>query len=462
MVEDAQRIESENIQKEKELNLLLFKEPTFIDDKAFLARFGINIPKPESAPRAYVKLYQHDFIVEEIDSDRLRHTIARSSEKPEAYDDASISSWSCTLVKCGVTTIEAIKDIAAQLGIQEANISFAGIKDKQAITAQRIAIKNAAGEDIARIKSNMYFLKDIKPFKGALNQGSLIANRFSLRLRFNEVLSEHAKKDLSERIDMIAQEGYYNFFYLQRFGVPRFLSHVWGLYILQGNEKALIDSVLFEDSANELEFFRELRKTASGFKNDLGKVREIYGRFPVYLAQENALIDALRKNGSIDFFKIKSYAQLWANAFASLLWNELLTQGMQHDDMPRTLPLVFTHNPSIQAMYRPYLEFLNMRNIKSALDKVSFVLMQDKEIETKAHVSDISYAFSEKFMDISFTLPKGSYATCFLSHFIDIVSGTPLADTYTDYGYDSFPSDRAETCAFFKERIENAQYRSDK
>ena len=86
-----------------------------------------------------------DFVVEEVLVDGSKATV--TGEVPKRVLGSSVQKQRfllCVLVKRNWDTFIAVKNIAKSLGIDQARVQFAGIKDAKAITAQHITIENVS------------------------------------------------------------------------------------------------------------------------------------------------------------------------------------------------------------------------------------------------------------------------------------------------------------------------------
>jgi len=167
---EAKEIESKNFKAVARLYPRLFERKSLIDDAVFLERYGIFLEKKKKFPLGYLKLWPQDFIVEEITLDEERTTVfpdkfihkkrGFSPEDPVLY---------ATLVKCGLSTIEAVEELARKLRIEPLDINkiikYAGLKDKHAITSQIISIKGGSAEKLHQISASYFFLKISFPEK---------------------------------------------------------------------------------------------------------------------------------------------------------------------------------------------------------------------------------------------------------------------------------------------------------
>jgi tRNA pseudouridine13 synthase len=118
--------------------------------------------------------------------------------------------------KRGMNTAFAAKRIATWAGIPEMGVSYAGLKDRHAVTTQRFsvhlpkrvapALEALESEDLRVLSAHWHGRK--------LPRGALAGNRFTLLLR--EVEGERAA--IEARLQAIAAQGIPNYFGEQRFG----------------------------------------------------------------------------------------------------------------------------------------------------------------------------------------------------------------------------------------------------
>jgi tRNA pseudouridine13 synthase len=121
-----------------------------------------------------------------------------------------------TIEKRGMNTAFAAKRIAQWAGIPEMGIGYAGMKDRHAVTRQRISVhlpKRVAPE-LAALQSEDLRVLESHWHNRKLPRGALAGNRFVLVLR--DVRGEHDAID--DRLAAIRDHGLPNYFGEQRFG----------------------------------------------------------------------------------------------------------------------------------------------------------------------------------------------------------------------------------------------------
>ena len=199
---EARKIENENFREAIRRWPRFFESQIFIDNQKFLEKYGVFIPEKKKLPLGYLKLWPQDFIVEEITTDGELQTIFPDKFLHKKRDflpeDPIIYA---TLVKCGLSTIEAIEELAKKLNLDPRNLKFAGIKDKHAITSQLISIKSgelaetsshlpprsalprSVVEELNQISSLNFFIKNVFSRNKEIYLGGLRANQFTILIR---------------------------------------------------------------------------------------------------------------------------------------------------------------------------------------------------------------------------------------------------------------------------------------
>jgi len=425
---EAKKIENENFKEAIKRWPRFFESQTFIDDQKTLEKYGIGIPQKKGLPLGYLKLWPQDFIVEEITRQGEVETVFPekflSTKKDFNREDPIIYA---TLVKCGVSTIEAVEELTKRLDLGPKNIKYAGIKDKHAITSQRISIKKGDIEKLYQISSSNFFLKNVFSGEREVYLGNLIGNQFTILIRTG---SDFKEKEFLKRVKEIEKNGFYNFFYLQRFGVPRLTNPYCGLQILKGNYEKAIFTAICRPGERELVYFQSLRKEVEKFWGKLEEIEEILEFFPLTFQNERTLINYLIKNPG-DFIgalnQIPRVVQLWLTSLAALLFNKTLSFYIEKGEKPpETLPLILTPDEKTWAFYKEILKQLDIFSITFALKNLKpfpFMILKEREQKTIEKVKIISQKIIPHGVILNFALPKGCYATTFLSHLFNLVSG---------------------------------------
>lgn len=127
------------------------------------------------------------------------------------------------ITKESLTTKDACSMIARTLGINESDIGFAGLKDRNAITTQTISIPISASElnetdkMIEKLKPLPFRINWAKLHGNKLRTGHLLGNRFSIIISGIDDL--HSSIESAEKTaEAIKNSGIPNYFGSQRFG----------------------------------------------------------------------------------------------------------------------------------------------------------------------------------------------------------------------------------------------------
>src|SRR3989344_5701255 len=139
MEPDVQERERAFFEAERKRVPHLFERASMIDSPEFLKSIGIEAIDKD-LPVGYLRLFPQDFIVEEIARSKELRTIDIDSSVPDVSQEGQ--TWYADLVKIGISTLDAQAHLAEILGIEPRAIGFAGIKDRLALTAQAISIRN--------------------------------------------------------------------------------------------------------------------------------------------------------------------------------------------------------------------------------------------------------------------------------------------------------------------------------
>ncbi|HEY4582165.1 MAG TPA: tRNA pseudouridine(13) synthase TruD [Lysobacter sp.] len=118
--------------------------------------------------------------------------------------------------KRGLNTAFAVRRIAEWAGVKEMAVGYAGLKDRHAVTRQRISVHLPGREapDVATLQDDSLRVLSATRHSRKLPRGALAGNRFVLTLR--EVAGDRAAIDA--RLATIATRGVPNYFGEQRFG----------------------------------------------------------------------------------------------------------------------------------------------------------------------------------------------------------------------------------------------------
>jgi tRNA pseudouridine13 synthase len=210
-----------------------------------------------------------DFIVREITPNREILSI-RERDTPEiSFDGKKDRYTTFILIKRNTDTIYAARVIADYLQMQETEIMWAGIKDNAAITAQRFAVPGNQVKLLQKFRAKNIILSNIRPSHKGVDVGQLWGNNFEINVR----KLNHPFKDCPEIINewqnQILQNGFPNFYGLQRFGQHRPNSQKIGKFLFLREYDHAVEEFLFAIYPDEYAPISDFRtRLADSYQNN--------------------------------------------------------------------------------------------------------------------------------------------------------------------------------------------------
>ncbi|CAK3859006.1 Multisubstrate pseudouridine synthase 7 [Lecanosticta acicola] len=168
-----------------------------------------------------------------------------------------------SLYKENKDTMEVLSFLGSQLKLHPKHFSFAGTKDRRAVTVQRVAVhrmKRERMESLNRMARGWRLGGPWEYKTTPLELGMLTGNEFLLTLRnarFDgedttwsmEKKLEHARRVAEKAAQSLSSSGYLNYFGLQRFGSYQNGTHVVGMKMLKGDLKGACDAIMAYDES---------------------------------------------------------------------------------------------------------------------------------------------------------------------------------------------------------------------
>lgn len=405
----------------------LFDRPPMIDDASCRERIGITSVDP-NLPIGYIRYLPQDFIVEEIASDGTLQDVNIDSASPN-FEGAG-TTYYADLVKIGISTLEAKKQLGQLLGIDEKHIGFAGIKDRLALTGQRLSFRNLPDPQILRtLTAENFFLKNITRGKGAIANGDLTGNRFIITVRSPSILEKRHTTTINDELENVAQNGFWNFFSFQRFGTPRLISHLLGLFLVKGEYEKVVKTFVTCPAPRELPYFKEIRRELEGVWGDWQKIKERLDPFTYHFNLERSMIDHLAKNPK-DFLgalqTIPDQIRLWLYSYDCYLYNRKLSEYIKEGSVPEKLPLITSFNPKDWEIYKKFLTADGVRLPSNAYKDFPFIRIESRTWQTRQKLTLHGFSHTDRIAVFAFSLGKGSYATSVLMNFFQLAAGLPV------------------------------------
>ena len=299
--------------------------------------------------------------------------------------------------KKNLTTWEMIDIISNYLGIKKKEIGYAGLKDKNAITIQYISLPKKYKEKLKRLEH-----KDIKILEEFLHNnkirvGHLKGNRFWLR--FKKVLDTQKLK-IEKLLEWVEQNGMPNYFGVQRFGNS-------GLNYLEG--KALVEGKMKLRDKKKREFLISSYQSFL-FNSLLAKRIELSNLLQDFSEKEVENIFHFEAGALQGIKKQKNYFKLLNGdlfmhyPYGKIFFEELELASkrfLQKDISPTGL--------------LPGKKVKLAQNLALELEKEYNIPIRENGSRRYMWIfpEDISFKYipQNAWFEVSFFLPKGSYAT---------------------------------------------------
>ncbi len=392
-----------------------------LNPRRILEHIGITA-LPADRVRGYYRLYLQDFIVEEVALDGTVRTVIPEAPAPPS-DATDQRTLFFDLIKVGVFTLEAIQRLCETLQLEPKRVGHAGIKDAVAVTSQRISLRNVKYEELTSHSIPGLYLKNFSYGKGVVNVGELFGNRFTIFVRTEKPVEQ---KWLDQRLEEYRTKGFLNYYGVQRFG-SRFSVHQFGRLVMQGKYVEALRMYLAGTNESEPPYFQAVRKKVQTlFENGRAMLAE-FQRFPYSFRNELKVLEYLKQRpddpiGALAC--ISEHVRLWVYAYVSYLFNKKLSDAtINGEPLPETLPLLLSADPADHQPYASYLQADQTENFLQHIKPFPFIRPAKRNVATIIKPNIHASRITPEGVILSFTLPKGVYATTFLMHFFDLVSG---------------------------------------
>ena len=273
-----------------------------------------------------------DFMVEEVLVDGSKASVNGEGPKRVLGSNSQKTRFLlCTLVKRNWDTFIATKNISKSLGIDQARVQFAGIKDAKAVTAQHITIENVSMEEAAKIEVKDLQVCPIGYVREMLSLFYLLGNNFVITIKSIEEPEATIKENIAKTVHELNEiGGVPNFFGHQRFGTTRPITHLVGKALVNGDVEGAALLFIAKPSDYEHPASRQARQDLQS----TGDFKQAQENFPKQLRFERIMLNYIVNNpgdfvGAFQRLPLKLQA-LFVQAHQSYLFNRFLSGRIKH------------------------------------------------------------------------------------------------------------------------------------
>jgi tRNA pseudouridine13 synthase len=397
-----------------------------------------------------------DFIVKEI------------SNYPKEKKGGNFSLADVTAVNWETNLL--IRELSNVLNISRKRIGFAGTKDKRAKTTRLMSFYKVSMNKLEEINIKDVEVCNLYQSDRPIKIGDLKGNSFDIIIR--NIDENICKENFRKNYEIIKNnDGFPNFFGIQRFGILRPISHLVGKYILKGDfEQAVMTYIGNPVDTEDIEDFllRDKLERTHNFPEALKS-------YPNKLNFEKAILNKLVVDKN-DFVKAllelpKNLLTMFIYAYQSYLFNKILSERIRRD-LPLNkaikgdivLPIrsgkltsesIYVTDDNIEKINRQILKgravvsgvLFGFDSIfsKGEMGEIEHKIIQEEKIDSRDFIipeipfisssglrrsliskfNNLNYCWIDdnlnrnKFaINLKFELPKGNYATCLLREFM--------------------------------------------
>ncbi|MFW9843196.1 MAG: tRNA pseudouridine(13) synthase TruD [Candidatus Thorarchaeota archaeon] len=276
-----------------------------------------------------LKTRYEDFLVEEITVDNKLLKFKEWMKYPPGeptLEGKKTKYVNFTVQKMGMSTMDVSTIIASSLRLPRNLVSYAGLKDKRAVTVQRMSAPTRAASGLGMLELSNIEIRDIEYSKQLVQIGDLLGNRFTILIRDLDVSLDKALEAAKE----VQSSPLLNYFGIQRFGIARPNTHIAGKHLIKRDFEGMIRSILCIPGEYEAQ---ELLDARAEIADSLTPTEKIIDVFPKDLNYERTVMYELMKHPG-EFQRAVTritprILTLMVHAYQSFLFNQLLSKRVR-------------------------------------------------------------------------------------------------------------------------------------
>lgn len=348
-----------------------------------------------------------------------------------------------TVEKRGMTTFDMVDRLARALQVKKQDIGYAGLKDARAATRQTVSLPRVCAEQALALDLDGITVLSAAYHRNKLRTGHLAGNRFEIRIRGVDPYALGRAQDI---LHVLQMTGVPNYFGEQRYGVLG-NSHLIGGAILRGEFDRAAREIIGNPECIDNPRWRQAAELFAA-----GRPEQALEALPRQMRQERRLILDLAQGQPAKKAVMKmphKLLRLYLSAFQSNLFDRIVTMRLDTLDVLWPGDLAYKHDngacfvvtdPAAEQPRADRLEISPSGPLyglkvtlaqgqagileeslldKEKLDLDSFRVGGGLDLEgarrpLRIPLSEIRVRQEDSDLLLSFSLPKGSYATSVL------------------------------------------------
>jgi len=240
--------------------------------------------------------------------------------------------------KVGRSTFDAVRTIARALGVPPNRVSYAGLKDAQAVTCQVLSVHGISPERVMALDLPGIQIVWAERHRNKLKIGHLRGNRFTIRVR---EVAEAALPAAQATLDVVGRRGVPNWFGPQRFG-QRGDSALLGRAVVCRDAQGFIRHFLGSPHAGESSTVQAARS-----QFDAGQWPDALENLPYNMVDERRALQSLIETQG-DYRRAyatvpKRLKTFLLSAYQSALFNRVLDARLETLDQVHAGDLAMKH-----------------------------------------------------------------------------------------------------------------------
>lgn len=251
------------------------------------------------------------------------------------------------VVKRKLTSVDAAARLAERAGVPPGEVSMAGLKDRQGVTVQHMAV--ARGRDVT-LREDDLRIETVGFAREELTPESSEGNAFEIVVRG---LEREELEAVRANLPLVREQGVVNYFDDQRFGNIRHRQGWIALMLMRGEHEKALKRLLAGPSPHDDRRNAAFKRALGEHWSDWRECRDVAGKFGAH----HSVFEHLKKHpddfaGAFEHIATR-LRLIHLYAFQSHLWNRVVSTWIAERSDPATQvqaetvegPLVFPGGP---------------------------------------------------------------------------------------------------------------------